>query len=402
MRQHGVPLLIESPDHPAAALEPLLLEGPPFQEDKLQALLAAHPAVLPVAEIEPAFAPLICLGREIRTPSGSLDVLYVSPLGRLTLVEAKLWENPQARREVVGQIVEYAKDFSRWTFEELDHAVRRAGGPASSGILDAIREHDPDIDEAAFIDTVTRQLHRGAFLLLVVGNGIREGVETLTAYLQRTPSLHFSLALVELALYRVEQGQDWPLLVQPRTVARTAEIVRAVVEVHAPPELQVTVALPPEEETQKARSRRTLTEESFFEQLAANTSPAVAAAAGELITQLRDLGVEAHWRASSVSLRLPDIGDSGRYWTVVVLTVSGTFLLGWLTHVTRYGGYDPSIWRYYLARVKQLTSAKASGKEDDATTPAPLGHLLDHSGEFVTLVQSFIEDLQAAVRSAEV
>src|SRR5687767_11555872 len=118
MRQHGVPLVIQSLDLPARELEPIPIGTPPFREDTLQAILAAHPAVLPVRELEPAFAPLVFLGREIPTPSGFLDALYVSPMGYLTLVEAKLWDNPQARREVVGQIVEYAKDLSQWTFEE--------------------------------------------------------------------------------------------------------------------------------------------------------------------------------------------------------------------------------------------------------------------------------------------
>jgi hypothetical protein len=43
------------------------------------------------------------------------------------------------------------------------------------------------LDEASFVGAVARNLRLGRMLLLVVGNGIREGVETLTDYLQIMP-----------------------------------------------------------------------------------------------------------------------------------------------------------------------------------------------------------------------
>lgn len=322
-------------------------------------------------------------------------------MGYLTLVETKLWDNPQARREVVGQIVEYAKDFSHWTFEELDDAVQRAGGGEARGILDIVRRYEPDLGEAAFIDTVTRTLRRGAFLLLVVGDGIREGVETLTAFLQRTPSLHFSLALVELALYRPNDDEDWPLLIQPRTVARTAEVVRAVIEVRGPSDLQVDVTLPSDDNAHQVKSRTSLTEEAFFEQLGANTSSEVAAAVGSLVADLHDEGVVPQWRATGVSMRLPDPHGLAREWTVLFLGTSGVFWLGYLSHISQYGGYDERIWRRYLEGAKKLTGVEAPPKTTDGTRSGAIRKLLHHRVEFMALVQQFIDDLRGAARSPE-
>jgi len=56
------PLILPDRDGRAEQLEPVPLGTPPFREGKLQELIATHPEVLPVAEIEPAYAPLICLG----------------------------------------------------------------------------------------------------------------------------------------------------------------------------------------------------------------------------------------------------------------------------------------------------------------------------------------------------
>jgi hypothetical protein len=95
-----------------------------FDENRIQELICAHPEILPVNEIEPIFSPLISIGREVPTKAGFIDNLYLSPQGYLTIVETKLWRNPEARREVVGQIIYYAKDISKWSFKELEDQVR--------------------------------------------------------------------------------------------------------------------------------------------------------------------------------------------------------------------------------------------------------------------------------------
>ena len=50
---------------------------------------------------------------------GALDNLYISPHGGLTLVETKLWKNPEARREVVAQLFDYTKQIAQWDYKQL-------------------------------------------------------------------------------------------------------------------------------------------------------------------------------------------------------------------------------------------------------------------------------------------
>jgi hypothetical protein len=74
-------------------------------EAALQTLIERHPEVLsggqmePGADDPPRFA---LLRREMPVGGWSLDHLLVDQHGVLTLVETKLAENPEARREVVG------------------------------------------------------------------------------------------------------------------------------------------------------------------------------------------------------------------------------------------------------------------------------------------------------------
>ncbi len=112
-RQYGTPLILTADQSPAQRLHQIPFGTPPFREERLQQLLAEHPELIPIGEIEPAFSPLVFLGREVPTPAGSLDVLYAPPSGYLTLVETKLWDKPEARRQVVAQIIDYATEIAR-------------------------------------------------------------------------------------------------------------------------------------------------------------------------------------------------------------------------------------------------------------------------------------------------
>jgi hypothetical protein len=231
---HPLPILI-SGEGSNVLLERVPLTGASgtsaYSEDWLQDLLYRHPESLPVAEINPSFAGLIPICREMLTPAGPVDVLYATREGRLAVLEAKLWRNPEARRKVIGQILDYAKELSHWTYETLDAAVRaarRRDQGAARSLFDVVREQNPEVDEARFIDAISRSLRRGDLLLLIAGDGIRENVGAITNFIEDHGTLHFTFGLVEMAIYRMPDGKH---LVQPRVLAHSEVIRRIVVDV---------------------------------------------------------------------------------------------------------------------------------------------------------------------------
>ena len=222
---------IDDPADPSSAT--LLKRLPPnlsaLNEDSLQNLLFRFPQTLPLAAIDGAYAGAVPICRELSLPAGALDALYINQLGRLTLAEFKLWRNPQARREVIGQILDYAKDLASWSYQDLQRQVSQARGEKGNVPYDLVRKRHPEVDEAAFCDNVSRHLRRGEFLLLIVGDGIREGARNIVDFVQRHSGLHFNLALVEAALYSDGPGR---LLVQPRILAKTEIVARTVIADH--------------------------------------------------------------------------------------------------------------------------------------------------------------------------
>lgn len=164
-----------------------------YDEAWLQALLDTHPEVLPIEQIEPGFGTLVPLCRELPLDfgggkSGALDNFFVTEFGGLVLVETKLWRNPEARRTVVAQAMEYAASVFQLTYEELEASVnsaRRTSGRSEAPLTKLVAEHaGASFDDVTFIDAVTLNLRRGRAIVAVVGDGIREDITLLAELLQ--------------------------------------------------------------------------------------------------------------------------------------------------------------------------------------------------------------------------
>lgn len=229
-RQHATPLFISADGETISPAMPLGLGigGHGMSEDNIQELIHRHPSCLPISEIDPMFVGAIAICRELATPAGPIDNFLITPSGLPVLVECKLWRNPEGRREVIGQILDYSKELTRWSSSDVQREASKRTGRKGNVVLDLVREAGHDVDEIAFNDALTFNLRRGRFLLLIVGDGIREGVEAIAQYLQTHAGLHFTLGLVEMPVYSALSGER---LVVPRVLARTQTILRTVINV---------------------------------------------------------------------------------------------------------------------------------------------------------------------------
>ena len=107
---YGDFFLLEQENEDAVRAERLAFgETAGRNEAWLRDTLFEHPEILPIRDIDPSFGPLIPLCKELRTDAGPLDIAYINQHGQLTLVECKLWRNPEARRKVVAQVLDYVR-----------------------------------------------------------------------------------------------------------------------------------------------------------------------------------------------------------------------------------------------------------------------------------------------------
>jgi hypothetical protein len=370
-RQFTTPLLIRGPDGvPVPLTRVPLEERGHFREEWFQKLLYDCPALMPIQEIEQVFAFPVAVARELPVGSGSLDILYVNERGFLTLVETKLWKNPEARREVVAQIINYATEMSRWSYQDLSEAVRKASkttekdplvelfrsandgdtAPAQQGKEDA----EDNFDERAFVDQVSRNLRLGRCLLLIVGDGIHESLESMVEFLQETPQLRFTLALVEISLFREHPDSDDLLIVQPRIVARTQEVTRAIVELKGLEPEKIVVRFPVDEPEREARKRQRMSEEIYFEELSKAVEARVVKFVREVLDEASDHGLSVDWMQAGPVLKYED-ESAGTFFNFGQLHVGGELQQTGRLAVRCFKlGLPPDIYRDYFDEMAKL------------------------------------------------
>ncbi|MDO8152308.1 hypothetical protein [Isoptericola sp. b408] len=368
--------------------EPARLERTTVSEDAVQRLVFEHPEVLPVADLDEEFAPPVPIGREVGTAAGPIDALYVSPHGGLTVVEAKLWRNPEARREVLGQVVHYASALATWSYEDLDTVCRARSGQTLWELAWAAGADD----ERRFVDSVAKNLRDGRMLLLVVGDGIREDVEAMADYLQHTPQLHYRLALVELALF--EDAARGLRVAVPSVVAQTREVVRAVVRVDVAPQANVDVSVTvPQDDSPASRSR--LSREEVLSAMARRVPPStvefVRRALGQFDADPRFV-VQDRLSSSVVVKVLNPRG--GAPFTVLVLDTDGTAYPGWLHQQAVKAGIPTADLLTFPARLAEIFGVPLKqGSVDTLSDRLPLAALQEEW----SAVSRAIEELAEAI-----
>lgn len=359
----GLPVAFVADSDEPVDLNRLNPTDPKLAESQIQRLVFDHPEVLPIRELDDTFAPAIPVGMELGTAAGPIDALYISPSGGITVVEAKLWRNPEARREVVGQIIDYATALSSWSYENLDEVCVRVSGQSLWRLVASHIDGEVPNDEASFIDAVSRNLHNGRFLLLVVGDGIREEVERMVSYVQTSPRLQFHLALVELRIY--SSDDDRIRLVVPSIVAKTAEITRAVVKIDVAEQahVDVDVAVPIDD---SRPSRRKLTMDQFYAEIKDRATPAVADFTRDILEDFdNDPRFVIQPGAASQVLKIRNT-QGGLDFTVLVFKTDGCVYPGWLSGQCKKAGIPEEVAFHFVADLSRIFGRPVHGKYADS------------------------------------
>jgi hypothetical protein len=368
-----------------------------YDEEWLQDLLHKHPEVLPIGQIEPGFGDLTPLCRELPLQfgggkAGQLDNLFATAEGQLVLVEAKLWRNPEARRAVVAQALEYAAAVFRMSYTELESAVlraRAAKGESGSSLFEIVDGKSPDATQEEFSDKLARNLSRGRAVIAVVGDGIREEILLLSELLQSHAGHRFTFALVELAVY--ETPSTGVHFVVPSVLAQTELIERGVVRI----EDGRVVVEPPSINAGEKPVTGGVTEDEYFDALG-QTNPAWPGLLRSFLSKAEDLRIFGDLQAV---LSLKYTLESGRAINLGVIGKTGKVDTG-------YGGAaDLHSMRVYNEKLAALVGGivKFDGKgkswvrtAGNNSYPVLSDLLPQHEQAWLDAMKQYIQDCLAA------
>lgn len=172
-------------------------------EASLHRLIQENSHLLPLA----GSLRLAVLGSEVQLGNGYADILAIEPTGRPTIIEVKLAKNPEARKQIVSQILGYAAFLRGMSVEGLEE------GPLSKALADAgyqsilnaamAQDQEGAIDSASFTTSMQDYLDEGNFRLVLVLDEVSAELERIVAYLDTITVHALTIDLITLNIYEV-------------------------------------------------------------------------------------------------------------------------------------------------------------------------------------------------------
>jgi hypothetical protein len=169
-------VLIRDGDAPWRPATPFAYE----LEEALQDLLFKHPSLIPGVS---AAARTV---REMQSGVGPTDVVAVDEDGALTVVECKLAANQEARREIVGQVFDYAAQLSKMPIEEFEARWNKRTGTPLFGA-----------DEAPARATLAANLAEGRFRMVLAVDQVNSTLRSIVEFISSALRPETSLVVVE-------------------------------------------------------------------------------------------------------------------------------------------------------------------------------------------------------------
>lgn len=163
----------------------------------------------------------------------------------------------------MAQILDYAKELSKWTYSDLQREINRKLKTKGNVLFDLATKFNSKtyLSEIDFVDAVSRNLRIGKFMLIIAGDGIREGAKNLTEFINKAGNLNFSLAMVEIPIFKTPNDD---LLLFPRTVVKTVEIQKINIELSEGMVVTSSLQQSQEESKEKEVSREVKKRREYF------------------------------------------------------------------------------------------------------------------------------------------
>lgn len=227
---------------------------------------------------------------------------------------------------------------------------------------------------------------------MIIGDGIHESVEEMVDFLNQTPNMLFSLALIELQLFKLNEDKEY--LVIPQIVTRTREITRAVVKIEGTSidKVQVTVDTANENNKDNKKKRFTLSEQDFYDELSKSINNSYISIIRDLFMQMDKLGCIIQWRQSSAMVKYLDPNGSKQKLTFFGIYTTGNVFVGWLPEQLNRIGLDNAIADDFYSKSERLF------ENGDWSTSIKFEEIKNNMKEFINLLETLINKINEGAR----
>jgi hypothetical protein len=178
-------------------------------EAQLQSFLAEYPMMIPFEDVsDEIHHPRIML-KEVELPgSGVVDLIGIDEEGIVSILECKLATNPEIKRKVIGQVLEYASFLWQKPYSFLDEiSNKQKEKPLADAMNESLSDESlQDWNKADFVQATSDCLLNGSFRIIVVVDVINDELRHTIEYLTEGPS-RLQIYALELT-YFASEGQE--------------------------------------------------------------------------------------------------------------------------------------------------------------------------------------------------
>lgn len=353
-------------------------------EDLLQRLLATHPDLLAGEQMdrdEPRRWLLVQREAGVPGESGggnrwSVDHLFLDQDGIPTLVEVKRSTDTRLRREVVGQLLDYAANAAvHWPAGHLRSTFESRCQASGTDPEDALREFlGPEADPEQFWDRVSTNLAAGKLRLLFVADEIPPELRTIVEFLNR------QMSPAEVLAVEIRQFTGQGL----RTLVPT---------VHG----QIPK---PSARAQETRSRPRWDEPSFFERLAEERPQAEVEVARAILEWARPNSARVWWgRGTRAGSFIPVVHHDGTDYQLFALWSSGSVEIYFYWYAYKGVFQSPPKRREMLDLLNSIPGVSLGADAIDRRPNIPLAALTDPAAlrQFLDVFEWFLAQVAGPV-----
>ena len=176
-------------------------------EAHLQEILFRDPDIVPVEDIssDTELSPIKLMLKEVGLPgSGATDLVGIDKNGNIYIIETKLARNPEVRRQVIGQILEYAAFLNEKGLDWLDDIVKKQKQVSISEYFEKL--NDPEWDKESFEQNLRDNLNSGAFKLLIAVDEMNPDLQRIINYMENI--LNVEIYALELRHFKDKAGME--------------------------------------------------------------------------------------------------------------------------------------------------------------------------------------------------
>jgi hypothetical protein len=181
------------------------------EEETFESTLEKYPDAFPISEINPLAKVAVPIGRQVTLGNNSLDLLFLDDTGSLLAIECKLIQNPEARREVVAQLIEYGMTIEKdWDVDKVRAIAdgylleKELEGGLISHLNRALeRAGYPSIPEKSLTQKLRSKVKKP--FLVVAGNRLDQRALVLSDYVKK--KIKLPIVCTEFRRYTVGETQ---------------------------------------------------------------------------------------------------------------------------------------------------------------------------------------------------